>query len=273
VRNIIGISDLIDPPDVTIGDASAPRPRAARVARRRRRSLEAAPSAGPAGPVALPILSDLLRRWNWRAIEPLTRRDPSEQDLLWLEEELGGPLPDAYRGFLCTHGWTRFGDAMTFPLGEAAPLGASAKIAAFLGFSSEIRRDLGFLITEVYADTLPPGTIPIASDAAGNLVLLGVGAGPAVRDRVWLWDRECRGIDDQIDDMVDDLEAAGVDTADDDEGQILRRWETAFSDRRTRPPGFANVYAVADSFVSFVASLDLAEDRPLATRRRAGGGR
>jgi len=198
-------------------------------------------------------IGELLGRWTWRPIAPLTRRDPSESDLGWLEEEIAATLPAAYRQFLRTHGWCRFAESMVFPLAEAAPWGGRANISSFLGFSSEIRRDLAFLVTEVFPDLLPEGTIPIASDSSENLVLLGIAG--AARDRVWLWDRECRGLDELIDDMVRDLEAEGQDIVDEDENQIMRRWEALFPRRHARPLGFTNVYAVADSFVAFLESL------------------
>ena len=204
--------------------------------------------AGAATPVA-----EVLRRSSWRPVAPLTRRDPTESDLLWLEEEIGASLPAEYRLFLRTHGWCRFAEAMLFPMRELAPWGAGAQISAFFGFSTETQRDLAFLVSEAFADTLPERTIPIALDAHGNLVLLGI-AGRA-RDRVWFWDRECRGLDAVIDDMVADLETEGQDVVDDDENQILRRWEALFPERRTRPLGFTNVYAVADSFAAFLGSL------------------
>lgn len=202
------------------------------------------------------VTSDLLGRWTWRPIAPLTRRDPSESDLGWLEEEIAATLPAEYRQFLRTHGWCRFAEPMLFPLAEPAPWGRRAQISSFLGFSSEIRRDLAFLVSEVFPGLLPEGTVPIASDSSENLVLLGVAG--AARDRVWFWDRECRGLDRLIDDMVRDLEAEGQDIVDEDENQILRRWEALFPQQRPRPLGFTNVYAVADSFVAFLASLHAA---------------
>lgn len=198
-------------------------------------------------------MPELLRRSSWRPVAPLTRRDPTEGDLLWLEEEIGASLPAEYRLFLSSHGWCRFAQAMLFPMREPAPWGARAEISAFFGFSTETQRDLAFLVSEAFADTLPEGTIPIALDEHGNLALLGVAG--AARDRVWFWDRECRGLDEVIDGMVADLEAEGQDLVDDDENQILRRWEALFPERRSRPLGFTNVYAVADSFVAFLESL------------------
>ncbi len=78
--------------------------------------------------------------------------------------------------------------------------------------------------------------------------------------RIWFWDRECRGLDAQIDAMVMDLEAEGEDTLELDENQILRRWEALFPERVLpvgvgAPAGFTNVYAVADSFATFLGSL------------------
>lgn len=196
---------------------------------------------------------DIILRLQPREIEPSTRRDATEEDLAWLEEEVGGPLPSDYRTFLRGYGWTGFSDAMRFPVVEAGPFGASAEVSSFLGFSSEIRRDLAYLVSEAYAGQLPEGTIPIASDGRGNLVLLSV-VGPS-KDRVWFWDRECRGLDHVIDEMVTDLEAEGQDTLDMDENEILQRWERLFPERRTRPHGFGNVYLAADSFVAFLESL------------------
>jgi hypothetical protein len=196
---------------------------------------------------------DVVLRLQPGEIEPATRRDATEQDLCWLEEEVGGPLPPDYRTFLGGYGWTGFAPAMRFPMVEAAPFGAWAEVSSFLGFSSEIRRDLAFLVSDVYAGQLPEATMPIASDGDGNLVLLSV-VGPN-KGRVWFWDRECRGLDRTIDAMVADLEAQGQSTIDFDENEIMRRWELLFPERRTKPYGFGNVYLAAESFVAFLESL------------------
>jgi hypothetical protein len=250
VKRIIGISGPLAPREGGAGGAGAAHRLSCRSPRERRRS--AAKTARP-DRTSSAVVEALLRRWEWQPIEPATRRDPTEDDLRWLEEEVGAPLPSDYRRFLGSYGWTGVARALQFPLREAGPFGAEGEVSSFLGFSSEIRRDLAYLVSEVFAGTLPEGTVPIASDTQENLLLLSVAG--TDRDRVWFWDRECRGLDDEIDEMVVDLEAEGEDTRDLDENEILRTWEALFPERRIRPPGFANVYAVADSFETFVASL------------------
>ena len=200
------------------------------------------------------VTEDLLRRWRLQRLDPTRRRDPTEDDLRWLEAELGAALPPDYRFFLRACGWTGFARARRFPLREAGPFGADAEVQSFLGFSSEMRRDLAFLVSEVYAEALPEGMLPIASDPHENLLLLSVAAG-ADDTRIWFWDRECRGLEARIDAMVVDLEAEGQDTVELDEDQILRRWEALFPGRRAQPAGFINVYPVAESFATFLASL------------------
>jgi len=191
-------------------------------------------------------------------VDPDRRRDPTEDDLRWLEEEIGAALPADYRLFVGAYGWTGFPEALRFPLREAGPFGADAELSSFLGFSSELRRDLAYLVSEAYADSLPAGTIPIAVDPRENLLLLSVA--DTSDTRIWFWDRECRGLDAQIDAMVMDLEAEGEDTLELDENQILRRWEALFPEgvlpvAGGAPAGFTNVYAVADSFATFLGSL------------------
>ena len=120
-----------------------------------------------------------------------------------------------------------------------------------------MRRDLAYLVSEGYAGSLPAGTIPIAIDPHENLLLLSVA--DAGDTRIWFWDRECRGLDAQIDAMVMDLEEEGEDTLELDENQILRCWEALFPERvlpaaGNAPAGFTNVYAVADSFATFLAT-------------------
>jgi hypothetical protein len=207
---------------------------------------------------ALEVADRIFRHCPWRVVDPASRRDPTEDDLRWLEEELGATLPADYRLFVGAYGWTGFPDSLRFPLREAGPFGADAEISSFLGFSSEMRRDLSYLVSEAYADSLPEGTIPIASDPHENLLLLSVA--DTSDTRIWFWDRECRGLDAQIDAMVRDLEGEGEDVLELDENQILRRWEVLFPERRlppggAAPAGFTNVYAVADSFASFLGSL------------------
>jgi hypothetical protein len=258
VKYIFGISELIEPSEASGAAAGPARGATGRAAQRRERQGNRTSAKIPAGtrdtsPGTGAPLSQALGRWSWRPVAPLTRRDPTESDLLWLEEEIGASLPEDYRLFLRSHGWCRCSEAMGFPMGEPAPWGDRAQISAFLGFSTETQRDLAFLVSEAFADSLPEGTIPIAADEHGNLLLLGIAG--AATERVWFWDRECRGLDGMIDDMVDDLEAEGQEVVDDDEDQILRRWEAMFPERRTRPLGFTNVYAVADSFAAFLESL------------------
>jgi hypothetical protein len=204
------------------------------------------------------VTDDILRRWRFQLLDPTRRRDPTEADLRWLEEEIGATLPPDYRFFLGAYGWTGFAQALRFPLREAGPFGADAEVQSFLGFSSEMRRDLGFLVSEVYAEALPDGMIPIAADQHENLLLLSVADdadASTSETRIWFWDRECRGLDARIDDMVLDLEAEGQDTVELDENQILRQWEAMFPERGAGPAGFINVYPVADSFATFLESL------------------
>ena len=210
------------------------------------------------GGTALEVADRIFRGCSWQVVNAASRRDPTEDDLRWLEEEIGASLPDDYRLFVGAYGWTGFPDALRFPLRQAGPFGDAAEISSFLGFSSEMRRDLAYLVSEAYADSLPAGTIPIAADPHENLLLLSVA--DASDTRIWFWDRECRGLDAQIDGMVLDLETEGEDTLDLDENQILRRWETLFPERQLQsggsaPAGFTNVYAVADSFATFLRSL------------------
>ena len=105
------------------------------------------------------------------------------------------------------YGWTGFPEALRFPLREAGPWGTDAELSSFLGFSSEMRRDLAYLVSEGYADSLPTGTIAIAADPHENLLLLSVT--DMSETRIRFWDRECRGLDAQIDAMVLDSRGRG----------------------------------------------------------------
>ncbi len=252
VRHLLGISDLLARRSTVPGTGR-------RLTCQPRRSRRPAPGVGWGGGSSLEVADRIFRRCPWQVVDPASRRDPTEDDLRWLEEEIGAALPPDYRVFVGAYGWTGFPEALRFPLREAGPFGADAELSSFLGFSSEMRRDLAYLVSEAYADSLPAGTIPIAADPHDNLLLLSVT--DASDTRIWFWDRECRGLDAQIDDMVIDLEAEGDDTLELDENQILRRWEALFPGRRSRPgagappAGFTNVYAVADSFATFLGSL------------------
>ncbi len=251
VRQILGISDLLARRSSVPG-ATRHLTCGARSPRR--------PARGPGWGEGTPleVADRIFRRCSWRVVDPASRRDPTEDDLRWLEEELGAALPADYRQFVGAYGWTGFPEALRFPLREVGPWGTDAELSSFLGFSSEMRRDLAYLVSEGYADSLPAGTIPIAADPHENLLLLSVT--DRSETRIWFWDRECRGLDTQIDAMVLDLEAEGEDTLEMDENQILRRWETLFPEQPLgrgdgAPAGFTNVYAVADSFATFLGSL------------------
>jgi hypothetical protein len=251
VKHILGIHDLL-----------VRRPAAPGAVRRftcgPRSPRRPTPGLGWGGGTALEVADRIFRRCPWRVVDPDRRRHPTEDDLRWLEEEIGAALPADYRLFVGAYGWTGFPEALRFPLRQAGPFGADAELSSFLGFSSELRRDLAYLVSEAYADSLPAGTIPIAVDPRENLLLLSVA--DTSDTRIWFWDRECRGMDAQIDAMVMDLEAEGEDTLELDENQILRRWEALFPERVRpvaggAPAGFTNVYAVADSFATFLGSL------------------
>lgn len=251
VRQILGISELLARRSPVHGATR-------RLTCGQHRSRRPARGTGWGEGTSLEVADRIFRRCTWRIVDPASRRDPTEDDLRWLEEELGAALPADYRQFVGAYGWTGFPEALRFPLREAGPWGTDAELSSFLGFSSEMRRDLAYLVSEGYADTLPSGTIPIAADPHENLLLLSVTA--TSETRIWFWDRECRGLDAQIDTMLLDLEAEGDDTLEMDENQILRRWEALFPSRRPgrgdgAPAGFTNVYAVADSFATFLGSL------------------
>lgn len=176
-----------------------------------------------------------------------------EAALSALEGELGVALPDAYRAFVLRYGGTTFARRVVYPIEEPCPWGQTGAVEQFFGLSGDPASDLRRAALETYPGRIPDETVPIAEDAGGNLVLLGVEG--MVRGQVFFWDHEHREVAGRLEEMAADLEAAGVDLRYLDAHALIRRWEVRFPDRRTKPAGYGNVYRVAASFPAFLASL------------------
>lgn len=111
----------------------------------------------------------------------LEHRDATEVDVSHFEMGIRARLPDDYRAFLL-----RYNGGYPTPNGFR---GGNEVLNHFFGLWQK-RADLNYELL-AHRGFIPDGTIPIASDAFGNLILLEV-ARPN-RGRVWFWDHESAG--------------------------------------------------------------------------------
>lgn len=198
-------------------------------------------------------LDSAATRLGLRPIDPPTRLDPTEADLARFDREIGGRLPDDYRAFLARHGRTGPRGPTVFPVREPGPLGEIASFDQFFGFSTT-DDDIVNQTLDTYAGRIPDETIPIGSDAGGNLILLGFEG--AATDRVWFWDHEHLELEPgALERMYADLEAAGRDISTLDPHAAIYYWERLDPSRLAKLPGYGNLYAVADHFLEFLESL------------------
>jgi hypothetical protein len=175
------------------------------------------------------------------------------------EREIAAPLPAVYRAFLTRYGGARPAGQIEYPIGEPCPWGQRGIVSHFFGLSDDPAMDIRRAALETYAGRIPDETIPIAEDPGNNLVVLGVEG--MVKDKVFFWDHEHREVGGRLDEMAAELAGAGEDLRRYDAHRLIRRWEERFPERRSKPVGSGNVYAVAESFVAFLSSLVVATDR------------
>jgi hypothetical protein len=111
-------------------------------------------------------------------------RDATEQDIMLLEERIGGSLPNDYKAFLRENNG-----------GEPEP--SFCQNTCVDAFYSLDRADPWYPIWEAlfdYDGRIPPETLPIACDPFGNLILLGFAGEQS--DKVFFWDHELENEDD-----------------------------------------------------------------------------
>jgi hypothetical protein len=198
-------------------------------------------------------IDDLIARFDPFPILPATRVVPSENDLREFEREIGAALPSDYREALMSHGRMGFGREARFRIREPSPWGGFSSIAELFGFSQRQNESIVYRNKVTYARRIPRGTIAIAADPGGNLLILGLEG--ATRPGVWFWDHEFRDMAERLDDIVGDLQAQGIDVGGLDEEALIRHWEDRFPERLNKPPRWSNVYAVADSFTGLLEGL------------------
>nr|WP_052478942.1 SMI1/KNR4 family protein [Kibdelosporangium sp. MJ126-NF4]CEL21420.1 hypothetical protein [Kibdelosporangium sp. MJ126-NF4]CTQ96013.1 hypothetical protein [Kibdelosporangium sp. MJ126-NF4] len=195
----------------------------------------------------------VMTRLGARPAAPALRRTPSDDEIDAFERAIEAPLPGGYRQFLAGYGGYCFRTRVVFPIAEACPWGQLGDIDVFLAVTGDPAFDITEAATRTYVGRVPDETIPIARDPGGNLVLLGVEG--MVVGQVFFWDHEYRALAGRMDQLVDDLRAAGADLRRLDSAGIIHAWERRFGDR---PVGYGNTYRVAASFDDFLASLRFA---------------
>ena len=108
-------------------------------------------------------------------------RGATEADIGHFEMGIAARLPDDYRDFLLVHNGG-------YPRQNGFADGKEV-LSFFFGLWQK-HADLNYELL-AHRDFIPPGTIPIAADPFGNLVLLEVTK--PNRGRVWFWNHERSG--------------------------------------------------------------------------------
>ncbi|MDJ0708551.1 MAG: SMI1/KNR4 family protein [Leptolyngbyaceae cyanobacterium MO_188.B28] len=199
-------------------------------------------------------IDSIMARLGSYPIQLVSRRDPTELDLRAFEQELGGSLPFEYSVFLSQYGQTALSRGARFFIRESNPWGSKDSLDQFFGFSTDPSQDIVNLTMQTYAGRIPDETIPIGSDAGGNLILLGFDA--LVENQVFFWDHKHRELDGgRLADMATELESKGIDTCQLDAHSLIWHWEQTFPEQLVKPAGYSNVYAVANNFMEFLESL------------------
>jgi len=123
----------------------------------------------------------------------LDTQPATEEAVVTLEEQIGSRLPEDYRRFMLRYnGGTP--DPATFAFIEKTyGKSTSDAVRAFFSLGDHEYYALEDSLA-TYTDRIPNGTLPIAEDGCGNLVLLGISgeddAGQAIRGKVYFWDHE-----------------------------------------------------------------------------------
>lgn len=182
-------------------------------------------------------------------------QQPTPESLRAYESAIGATLPEDYREFVWKFGLTGLGrDGYVYcPMKEACSWG-ELLTDVFYGFLPDDTYDLTEAL-RAYRGRAPANLVPIGSDPGGNQIMLSI-EGPD-RGKVYFWDHEHRevGGPEKLDAMYDDLKAAGIETARLDSDRAILRWEELNASRLAKPPGYGNVYLLADSFEDFVERL------------------
>ena len=110
--------------------------------------------------------------------------------------ELGHPIPPSYRAFLTEQdGGKPVRDSFAFREGERQQ---EDMVRVFFGIAESPNGDLVETV-EAYAGRIPRGTLPIAEDHLGNLLLLDGRDG--ADGPVWFWDHELEPEGDEPEDV------------------------------------------------------------------------
>jgi cell wall assembly regulator SMI1 len=120
------------------------------------------------------------------AIEQMTLvKDPvKDADIDAVEAEMGVKVPEPYRRFLLQYNGGRPRPAR-FVYGKGPY--QDSRVHGFACIQQGHINDIRHLV-QTFAGRIPKGTMPIARDPAGNLVLIGTTGDPA--GKIFFWDHE-----------------------------------------------------------------------------------
>jgi hypothetical protein len=135
---------------------------------------------------------DIMTSLGWYPLREAERRVPTSDDFTRIEQRSGGALPTEYRSFVAKYGQGAPTRTCWFPIPGGSSWGSWGLLDRFIGASTDSGDGFPDAVFDLFEDQIPRGTVPIAYDPGGNLVLLAVGDATKPLGSVWFWDHERR---------------------------------------------------------------------------------
>jgi hypothetical protein len=154
----------------------------------------------------------------FRYLDEGDHKQPTEQNIKQIEDQIGYTLPPNYLDFLINYGGIAFNSYVEFPYLEACPWGDKGMIDVFFGIldsTYDLIRNF-----KTYRGRVPFNFLPIASDPGGNIICLEINDNN--KGRVYFWDK--------------------------DQEEMVNIGEE---------PRYSNIYLIENSFDDFINSLEL----------------
>lgn len=203
-----------------------------------------------------PAIDATLARFGFYPLAPRAPR-PSPEAIRGMATQAGLRLPEPFVAYSAAYGAGAFGQRVGLALPPGCPLGTEFVVDILYAAGAPEDWDALALRDDTYAGRLPFLAIPIATDPAGNLLVMT----PAGQDTIYAWDHEHLDMDPgAVDHLITDLAREGVPVEEHDLDQLILLGEGRFPERVGNPSGHGNLYRVAESYEALFEGL-----RPLAS--------
>jgi hypothetical protein len=177
-------------------------------------------------------------------------RPPAPESLASMQVEAACALAADYADFLSRYGPGGLGAGGFVNLPEGCPIGGRFNVDILYGVGSRKSWNPFYLAAATYQSHLPVSYFPIATDPGGNLLVCVCGSGA-----IFAWDHEHRELSPaDVDRIVRDIAAAGLDASRYDLGRLITFWETRNPTAIRNPTGHGNLYPIAASFTELLAN-------------------